>query len=272
MNLKEVKELLMQYDAAALKKYGQNFLIDDHILAKIGKTLANDAAVIEIGPGLGSLTRYLVKDYPQVLCYEIDPKMALVIKDTIPEAKLIVKDFLQCDINKDIDIYIKDKNIYLISNLPYYITTPILLKVLEEVPRISKMVVMMQKEVAMRFLGKPKTEDYNSLSVLVQTYMNVEKVMDVARSSFYPAPDVDSVVLKFERKDKPLYDISNEQHFKKINRLIFAQRRKTIVNNLKDIYNKEKILASLQALGKSESVRSEELSVEEIIKLSNLLK
>ena len=207
------------------------------------------------------------------MAYEIDPKMIEVLNDTILESnfKIIAGDFLKTNIEKDIQEYFNQDNIYVIANLPYYITTPILLKILEEAPSIKKMTIMIQKEVASRFLGKPNTKDYNSLSVLIQTYMNVSKVCDVSSNCFYPAPLVDSTVIKLERKDKPDYEIKNEQQFQKINRMLFRQRRKTIVNNLKEGYSKEEILNVLNKLNIKETERSESLTCQQIIELANLL-
>lgn len=274
MNLNEIKELLNKYNAGALKKYGQNFLINDHVLETIANTLKGKYNnVVEIGPGLGSLTRYLVSTYEKVLSFEIDPKMVEILQSTINESnfKVIEKDILKVDIEKEIENYFDNNEICLIANLPYYITTPIMLKVLEEAPSIKSIVIMIQKEVADRFLGKPNTKDYNSLSVLIQTYMDVSKVIDVSKNSFYPAPDVTSTVIKLTRKEKLDYNIDNEELFLKINRAMFKQRRKTIVNNLKDIYNKEIIVEILNKLNISETARSESLSVEQIINFSNEL-
>lgn len=274
MNLNEIKELLNKYNAGALKKYGQNFLINDHVLETIANTLKDQFKnVIEIGPGLGSLTRYLVTTYDKVLAFEIDSKMVEILDDTIKEEnfRVVEKDILKVNIEQEINNYFDNKEICLIANLPYYITTPIMLKVLEEAPSIKSMVIMIQKEVAERFLGKPNTKDYNSLSVLIQTYMDVSKVIEVSKNSFYPAPEVTSAVIKLTRKEKTNYQIDNEELFLKVNRLMFKQRRKTIVNNLKDIYNKESILDILNKLNISETARSESLSVEQIINFSNEL-
>lgn len=274
MNLNEIKELLNKYNAGALKKYGQNFLINDHVLETIANTLKDQFKnVIEIGPGLGSLTRYLVTTYDKVLAFEIDPKMVEILDDTIKDEnfRVVEKDILKVNIEQEIHNYFDNKEICLIANLPYYITTPIMLKVLEEAPSIKSMVIMIQKEVAERFLGKPNTKDYNSLSVLIQTYMDVSKVIEVSKNSFYPAPEVTSTVIKLTRKEKPNYQIDNEELFLKVNRLMFKQRRKTIVNNLKDIYNKDSILDILNKLNISETARSESLSVEQIINFSNEL-
>ncbi|MBR2891150.1 MAG: ribosomal RNA small subunit methyltransferase A [Bacilli bacterium] len=273
MNIKEVKELLERFDAGALKKYGQNFLINEHVLTTIATSLGTaNKYVIEIGPGLGSLTRYLVKYYDKVLAYEIDPKMIEVLKNTIFD-KLVIKegDFLKSNIDKDIIEHFDSNDIYMIANLPYYITTPILLKVLEETKKITKIVIMIQKEVADRFLGKPNTKDYNSLSVLIQTFMNVKKVIDVSKNSFYPVPDVDSTVIMLERKEKPDFEILDEDLFLMVNRLLFRQRRKTIVNNLKDTYNKDDILIILNNLGINVLARSESLTIKQIIDISNEL-
>ena len=273
MNLKEVKEILEKYNAGALKKYGQNFLIDDNVLNIIASSLGKDNKyVIEIGPGLGSLTRFLVKNYELVMAYEIDPKMIEVLNDTIKE-KLVIKegDFLKQDVNKDIKEVFSNDNIYMIANLPYYNTTLIMLKVLEKIKNIKKIVIMIQKEVADRFLGKPNTKEYNSLSVLIQTYMNVKKVIDVSRNCFYPAPLVDSTVIMLERKEELEHYIYNEDEFLKINRNLFKQRRKTIVNNLKDIYNKEKIIQVLNKLNIDLLTRSEALTIKQIIEISNEL-
>lgn len=274
MNLNEIKELLNKYNAGALKKYGQNFLINDNVLKTIANTLKDQFKnVIEIGPGLGSLTRYLVTTYDKVLAFEIDPKMVEILDDTIKEEnfRVVEKDILKVNIEQEINNYFNNKEICLIANLPYYITTPIMLKVLEEAPSIKSMVIMIQKEVAERFLGKPNTKDYNSLSVLIQTYMDVSKVIEVSKNSFYPAPEVTSAVIKLTRKEKTNYQIDNEELFLKVNRLMFKQRRKTIVNNLKDVYNKESILDILNKLNISETARSESLSVEQIINFSNEL-
>ena len=274
MNLTEIRKLLEKYDASALKKYGQNFLIDDNILNTIADSLDNESTnVIEIGPGLGSLTRKLVTRYEKVLAYEIDPKMIEVLTDTIKydNFKIIEGDFLKANVEKDIEAFFKSDNIYLIANLPYYITTPILLKILEEVKSIKKLTIMIQKEVADRFLGKPNTKDYNSLSVLIQTYMKVSKVCDVSSKCFYPAPLVDSTVIKLERKEKLDYNIKDEKEFQKINRMLFRQRRKTILNNLKDSFSKEEILNALKALDISDTARSESLTNKQIIDLANIL-
>lgn len=278
MNIKEVRELLDKYNLNAKKGFGQNFLIDDNILKKIAFSLDDKdyQAVIEVGPGLGSLTRYLVKSYPQVLCYEIDQDMIEVLNDTILEHNLTIKegDFLKSNVEKDIETYFGKQNVCLIANLPYYITSPILLKLLEEVPSVKDIVIMIQKEVADRFVAKPNTKDYNALSVLIQYFTNAEKLFDVSPSAFIPAPKVSSSVIHLSYKDKVSLSGDDLTFFLKFNRNIFKQRRKTLVNNICASFNisKEDTSKILLENGFKDTIRSEALSVEEIVNLSKIFK
>lgn len=278
MNIKEVKELLDKYNLNAKKGFGQNFLIDDNILKKIASSLDEKdyQAVIEVGPGLGSLTRYLVKSYPQVLCYEIDKDMIEVLNDTILEHNLTIKegDFLKSNVEKDIETYFGKQNVCLIANLPYYITSPILLKLLEEVPSVKDIVIMIQKEVADRFVAKPNTKDYNALSVLIQYFTNAEKLFDVSPNAFIPAPKVSSSVIHLSYKDKVSLSGDDLAFFLKFNRNIFKQRRKTLVNNICSSFNisKENTAKILIDNGFKDTIRSEALSVEEIVNLSKIFK
>ena len=221
MNINKVKELLTQNDMFAKKKFGQNFLVDDNILKIIAKSLDGGTNVVEIGPGLGSLTEYLLQNYQNVLAYEIDTDMIKILKERFDQ-RLIIKaeDFLKANVDQDLKKEFNVESIDLIANLPYYITTPIILKILEESTIIKNMTIMVQKEVGERLLGKTSTKEYNSLSVLVQTYMDVSKLINVPRNAFYPEPNVDSVVIILKRKEKLDYEILNEEHFKKINRII----------------------------------------------------
>lgn len=278
MNIKEVKELLDKYNLNAKKGFGQNFLMDDNILKKIASSLDEKdyQAVIEVGPGLGSLTRYLVKSYPQVLCYEIDQDMIEVLNDTILEHNLTIKegDFLKSNVEKDIETYFGKQNVCLIANLPYYITSPILLKLLEEVPSVKDIVIMIQKEVADRFVAKPNTKDYNALSVLIQYFTNAEKLFDVSPNAFIPAPKVSSSVIHLSYKDKVSLSGDDLAFFLKFNRNIFKQRRKTLVNNICSSFNisKENTAKILIDNGFKDTIRSEALSVEEIVNLSKIFK
>jgi 16S rRNA (adenine1518-N6/adenine1519-N6)-dimethyltransferase len=277
MNIKEVKSLLDKYNLNAKKGFGQNFLVDDNILKKIAYSLndKNYSGVIEVGPGLGSLTRYLVETYDQVLCYEIDTDMIEVLNDTISSDKLMIKegDFLKSNVSKDIEKFFKG-NVCLIANLPYYITSPILLKLLEEVREIKDIVIMIQKEVAERFVAKPNTKDYNALSVLIQYFTKAEKLFDVSPSAFVPAPKVSSSVIHLCYKDEEMLKGKELEFFLKFNRNIFKQRRKTLVNNISASYpiSKEDAGNILEENGFPKTIRSEVLSVEEIVKLSMIFK
>ncbi len=277
MNIKEVKGLLEKYNLNAKKGFGQNFLVDDNILKKIAYSL-NDKGykgVIEVGPGLGSLTRYLVESYDKVLCYEIDTDMIEVLNDTITSEKLTIKegDFLKSNVSKDIKEYF-DSEVCLIANLPYYITSPILLKLLEEVREIKDIVIMIQKEVAERFVARPNTKDYNALSVLIQYFTKAEKLFDVSPAAFVPSPKVSSSVIHLCYKEEEWLKGEDLAFFLKFNRNIFKQRRKTLVNNISASYqiSKEDAGSILEENGFSKTIRSEVLSVEEIVKLSMIFK
>lgn len=277
MNIKEVKELLDKYNLNAKKGFGQNFLVDDNILKKIAYSLKdkNYKGVIEVGPGLGSLTRYLVESYDKVLCYEIDTDMIEVLNDTIKCNKLTIKegDFLKSNVSKDIKENF-DTEVCLIANLPYYITSPILLKLLEEVREIKDIVIMIQKEVAERFCAKPNTKDYNALSVLIQYFTKATKLFDVSPSAFVPAPKVSSSVIHLCYKEEEWLKGEDLSFFLKFNRNIFKQRRKTLVNNISASYqiSKEEAGNILEENGFSKTIRSEVLSVEEIVHLSQIFK
>lgn len=277
MNIKEVKNLLAQYNLNAKKSFGQNFLIDDNILKKIASSL-NDkdyTGVIEVGPGLGSLTRYLVQFYPKVLCYEIDTEMIKVLNDTIKVDNLAIKegDFLKSDVSLDIQKYFTGK-VCLIANLPYYITSPILLKLLEEVQEVKDIVVMIQKEVAERLIAKPGTKDYNALSVLIQYFTKAIKLFDVPSTAFIPAPKVSSSVIHLSYKDEKRLEGENLAFFLQFNRNIFKQRRKTLINNISSSYtiSKQEVAEVLEKLGFSKTIRAEMLKVEEIVFLSQIFK
>lgn len=271
----DIHQLLNKYDLKAKKHLGQNFLCDPNYINKIieASTLDQSVGVIEIGPGLGSLTRELVNKAGYVLAYEIDQEMASILNDTIkaPNLKIINEDFLKAKVIEDIYLYFKDfEKIIVVANLPYYITTPILIKILEERLPLTKMIVMMQKEVAERLSGVPKTKDYNALSVLVQYYTKVKTLFDVQPDAFIPKPEVKSTVLeltiKTEINPKPL----NEEFFLKFNRMIFSQRRKTLINNLSGLkLEKTVLIQTMKEAGFSENIRAEALSVYDIIKLSD---
>lgn len=274
MTKEQVKKILEQNDIIVKKQYGQNFLLDDNILKNIVKSaeLKKDTNVIEIGPGLGFLTNYLQQATTNVLCYEIDEQMVEHLNELNYNISIINDDFLKRNLNKDFkNIFDNSNNITLVANLPYYITTPILLKVLEETTRIDKMIVMMQTEVAKRLCGKPSTKDYNALSVLIQYFTNPRIIFNVSPKSFFPEPNVESSVVMIEKKEEPLLEVKNLDFFLKFNRNIFSQRRKTLYNNIQKAYNydKELIKKIIKENNLYESVRSEELDVSQIVKLAN---
>lgn len=275
MNKEEVKRILLENNVSVKKQYGQNFLLDENVLNNIitNAKINKDSFVIEIGPGLGFLTNYLSKNANNVLCYEIDSEMVNVIKSRNYEnVDIEFKDFLKANINEDIKKYNKNNlEVVVVANLPYYITTPILLKILEETSMVNRMVVMMQKEVALRICGKPSTKDYNCLSVLIQYFTDPKYLFTVKPGSFYPEPGVDSAVIEIKYKDEIISKATNLNYFLKFNRNIFAQRRKTLMNNLQKAYSykKEDMLKILESKNISLTIRSEALSVEEIVDLAN---
>lgn len=270
----EVKEIIKTKDIKAKKKFGQNFLIDQNILNKIvDASNIENKNVIEIGPGLGSLTNLLVKKAKKLVCYEIDVDMINILKEEYNiynNIEILHKDFLNINLNSEINQHFNNEDVVVVSNLPYYITTAILTKILEETKKVKSIIVMVQKEVAYRLCGKPSTKDYNSLSVLIQYYTNPWILFNVSPKCFIPAPDVDSTVIKLELKDE-LPVLLNESFFLKFNRIIFSQRRKTLYNNIKSNYSltKEEIEKVILNNNLSLTVRAEALSVEQIIKLSD---
>lgn len=276
MNKKEVEQILLEHGISVKKKFGQNFLLDKNVLSKIATSLSGESVknVIEIGPGLGFLTNELVKEASNLVLYEIDDEMVSFLSTkSFPHTIIRNIDILQVNLEKEIKEYFNDEKVSLIANLPYYITTAILTKFLTETKQVENMVVMMQKEVAERICGKPKTKDYNALSVFIQYYSNAKILFNVSPQSFYPAPDVESSVVLIKRKEI-INKALNDDKFNKFVKDIFSQRRKTLMNNLSKamtLNNEEKLRVKdiLTKQGHSLSVRSEELSVDEIVNLFN---
>lgn len=275
MKYSEVLILLEENNISVKKYYGQNFLIDDNIINNIvtKSNIDKDTNVIEIGPGLGSLTDVLCKTANKVLCYEIDSDMVKILNNRFKDTNVIIKqeDFLKANIDEDISKYFDNHKVVVAANLPYYITTPILLKILEESKLIKQLTVMVQKEVGDRICGTVKTKDYNALSVLVQYYTIPETIINVNQNSFYPKPDVASSVLLIKYREELSFKANNESFFKEFNRNIFKMRRKTLINNLKTSYKigGDRLIEFIKANNLKESVRSEELSVEQIVSLAN---
>lgn len=274
MNKKEVEQILNSFDISVKKKFGQNFLLDQNILNKIVSILPNESMknVIEIGPGLGFLTKEITKISSKTVLYEIDDEMVgYLSKQDFPNTTICNIDVLKINVKEEVEKHFNSEFVSLVANLPYYITTAILTKFLTESPNVNKMVVMMQKEVAQRICGKPKTKDYNALSVFIQYYSNASIAINVPASCFYPAPEVESSVVLIERKEIKNKAV-NEDVFNTFVKDIFSQRRKTLMNNIsKTKYPKEIVKSVLDELGHSQSVRSEELSVDQIVDLFNLV-
>ena len=270
------KELLESHDFHIKKKFGQNFLTDPNILNKIVSLADVDSntLVVEVGPGLGALTEQLLHKARHVLAYEIDDALIPILAEAFDDLPftLIHGDILNRPIDEDIErLKLDVSRVILVANLPYYITTPIIMKFLEESKLVQEYYVMMQLEVARRFTSQPRTKDYNSLSVFMQFKTDSTIVMKVPKQVFIPAPNVDSAVVQMKIKNQFERFPKDETHFYKLVRSAFAMRRKTLVNNLSQGLNhpKDVITSVLMELGYPPSIRAEELTVDDFITLSN---
>ena len=274
----KTKDTLKKYGFHVKKKFGQNFLVDQNILQKIVAipTMTKETLVLEIGPGLGSLTEHLLDKSKHVLAYEIDNDLVQILEENFEDENLSIinEDFLKRNIDEDIIALKMDyKNVVVVANLPYYITTPIILKIIEESRIIKELVVMTQLEVARRLTSNPSTKDYNSLSVAIQYKTIAEIAMKVPKNVFIPAPNVDSAIVKLTIKDEIEFKPLSEGHFYNLVRSAFKQRRKTLVNNLFVRYNEEKVIliSYLEDLELNGQIRAENLSVSDFIRLSDYL-
>ena len=277
-------DIIKKYDFNFQKKFGQNFLIDTHVLDKICSEsgLGKNDLAIEIGPGIGALTQYLAITAKAVVAVEIDKNLLPILGDTLKDYKnteLINADFLKVELEKLIDECIQKHgefdNIRIIANLPYYITTPIIMNVLESHTHIDSITVMIQKEVADRMQAAPGSKNYGALSLAVQYYSDPYVVAFVPQNCFIPRPKVGSSVIRLDiYKDKPIKTV-NEKLMFQIIRAGFNQRRKTLVNSLMNFeglqFSKDKIIHALSLLGKSEKIRGEALSLEEFAQLAEYL-
>lgn len=277
-SVEQTLKIINENDFYIKKKFGQNFIIDQNVLNAIvdASLIDKDTCVVEIGPGLGSLTEILIKRAKKVMSFEIDKDLIPILNHNLGQYDnfiLVNEDILNIDINAYLDKYFSDsKKIALVANLPYYITTPIILKLLSETTRIKTYTMMMQDEVANRICSKPDVKDYNALSVYIQYRALSSKVLNISRNIFVPKPNVDSAVIRLELFDAPPYKAKDEDFFFKLIRDAFCQRRKTLVNNLKQTgYDKTVVLDALTYLGLPEAIRSEALNVEEFVKLSDYL-
>lgn len=272
------RALLDQYGFNFKKSLGQNFLVDVNIINKIieASQIDETTGVIEVGPGMGSLTEQLAKHAKKVMSFEIDQRLIPVLNDTLSpydNVTIINEDILKADIGKAVNTYLDDcDKIMVVANLPYYITTPILLNLMQQDIPIDGYVVMMQKEVGERLNASVGTKAYGSLSIVAQYYTETSKVLTVPKSVFMPPPNVDSIVVKLMQREKPLVDIDDEEAFFKLAKAAFAQRRKTINNNYQNFFKngkqyKSSILNWLENAGIDPKRRGETLTIQDFAKL-----
>lgn len=270
---KELGSFLDENSFSFKKKFGQNFIIDENIIDNTLNSidLDNDTLVIEIGPGAGSLTFKLALKVKKVICYEIDTTLKEILSKNLEglnNVEVIYEDFLKRNVLSDLE---KDeyKKLYVVANLPYYITTPIIEKFISDKIPVDKIVIMVQKEVGDRFKAIPKTKSYGSLTVYLNYYFDIKKLMNVSRNVFLPKPNVDSVIMEFSKKKSP-YNVKNEEIFFNLVRSAFSQKRKTLRNNLKS-FDLEKVENVLNRHSFSLMTRAEELSIDIFVEIANEL-
>ncbi|EQE46774.1 16S rRNA (adenine(1518)-N(6)/adenine(1519)-N(6))-dimethyltransferase RsmA [Clostridioides difficile] len=272
------KEVVQKYNFKFSKSLGQNFLIDSNIIDKIlsGARITRGDNIIEVGPGIGTLTREMGKIAEKVVAIEIDRNLIPILKDTLSDldnTEVVNQDILKVDIQELVKDKLNGGPVKLVANLPYYITTPIVMKFLEEDIPVTDIVVMVQKEVADRMNAIPGTKDYGALSIAVQYYCDTEIVAKAPRHMFIPQPNVDSTVIGLHVRDKRKYDVHNEDIFFKTVKASFGQRRKTLLNSLGGLgfLNKDEIREVLKEANIDEKRRGETLSIEEFSLLSNII-
>lgn len=269
--IRRTKEIQEKYQVFTKKTYGQNFIIEPRVVEKIAAAAISDEnqLCIEIGPGIGALTQMLCEKSKHVVAYEIDERMPEVLRNEIASdhLEIILQDFLTVDVDQAIAQFRQPgQGVVFASNLPYYITTPILFKLFEAKEPIDAITVMMQKEVGQRFLAQASAKEYNALSVIWQYKCDCKKVMDVSRHVFWPSPRVDSVVLQFTFHHK--YHYANEAAFFWLVKSCFVQRRKTIYNNLQNaLKDKELALQMLEKAGIAPSKRAQQCQLEDFMRL-----
>lgn len=271
-------EIIKKYNFAFQKRFGQNFLIDGHVVEKIinAAEITKDDTVLEIGPGIGTMTQYLAEAAGKVFAVEIDKNLLPVLEETLADynnVTVINEDILKVDINALLGD--KAKNVKVVANLPYYITTPIIMGLFENHIPAKSITVMVQKEVAQRMQAKPGSKDYGALSLAVQYYAEPYIVANVPPNCFMPRPNVGSAVIKLTSWDKPPVEVDNERLMFDLIRASFNQRRKTLQNGINNAPNlsftKEQVIGALKEMGLSESIRGEALTLEQFAEFSNIL-
>lgn len=275
---KKTIEVIQKYQFAFQKRFGQNFLIDAHVLEKIVSAagITKDDCVLEIGPGIGTMTQYLAESAGQVIAVEIDTNLLPILADTLKDysnVKVINQDILKVDINELVKEYNNGRPIKVVANLPYYITTPIIMGLFESNVPIDNITVMVQKEVADRMQVGPGSKDYGALSLAVQYYASPYIVANVPPNCFIPRPNVGSAVIRLTRYQEPPVQVKDPKLMFKLIRASFNQRRKTLQNGLNNSpeisFSKEEITKAIESLGVSPSVRGEALSLEQFAQLTN---
>ena len=280
MNLEsETLYIMKKYNITANKSYGQNFLIDENVINEIvsSSNITKEDLVIEIGPGLGSLTSRLLDKAGKVICVELDPKMINILNDRFSlyeNFELLHNDILKVNLQEIIDTNLRKLNLYnakVVANLPYYITTPIIMKLLEEKLNLTSITVMVQKEVAMRLVSEPGGKDCGAITYTINYYTDPKLILDVPNGSFIPAPKVNSAVIKLDVLSTPKVLVKNEKMFFQIIKYAFMQKRKTLLNSLANsgLANKEEIENILNILNIDTSIRAERLSLEDFSRLSD---
>ena len=271
-------DILKKYNFNFQKRFGQNFLIDSHILEKIVESaeIMKEDCVLEIGPGIGTMTQYLAESAGQVIAVEIDKSLIPILEDTLSpydNVTVINEDILKVDIQKLVEEQNAGKPIKVVANLPYYITTPIIMGLFESHVPLDSITIMVQKEVAERMQEKPGSKEYGALSLAVQYYAKPEIVANVPPNCFMPRPNVGSAVIRLTRHEKPPVEVEDEKLMFRIIRASFNQRRKTLANGLNNSPEihlpKEVIQESIVSLGVPENIRGEALSLEQFAELSN---
>ena len=273
-------EVLQKYQFTFQKKFGQNFLIDTHVLDKVIRAaeITKDDTVLEIGPGIGTMTQYLSCAAGKVTAVEIDKTLIPILEDTLEgfdNVTVLNEDILKVDIARLVEEQNGGRPIKVVANLPYYITTPIIMGLFEQQVPVKSITVMVQKEVADRMQTGPGSKDYGALSLAVQYYAKPYIVANVPPNCFIPRPKVGSAVIRLERYEKPPVQVEDEKLMFRLIRASFNQRRKTLANGLKNspelFYGKEEIEQAIQELGRGATIRGEALSLEEFAALSNIL-
>ncbi|MEG1411175.1 MAG: 16S rRNA (adenine(1518)-N(6)/adenine(1519)-N(6))-dimethyltransferase RsmA [Terrisporobacter sp.] len=275
---RKTKEVVDKHGFKFSKSLGQNFLIDDNVIDRIleGARLTEGDKIIEVGPGIGTLTREMGKVADKVVAIEIDKTLIPILKDTLDEfenVEVINKDILRVDVEELVEEKLSGGPVKLVANLPYYITTPIVMKFLEEDIPVTDIVVMVQKEVADRMNAVPGTKDYGALSVAVQYYCDTEIVAKAPRHMFIPQPNVDSTVIGLHVREEKKYKVDSEEMFFKTVKAGFGQRRKTLLNALGTLgfLTKDEIREVLNEANIDEKRRGETLSIEEFANLANVV-